>query len=257
MNVKIYLSFLGFILILFISMIHCLTVTEVNDTNSILPEEIQHAICKIATENIEASANATIKRELKGICTSKEVMERLDKLEYQLLYEIQSIKMKLQVDKDLNNKPLEKTKSSKLKIEGKNVSYRRDVESLKNNMTIRITEIGESLLYFWKIYDIEDILNNTDARVNSGVFYVQGTPVHIALHLRHLGTRYLTLELMSSLGFLPKHRFILLNQSDDKRDISSQVLGTTSPLFRIAPEKISKHFTSNGNLIIKAIISLL
>lgn len=33
-------------------------------------EEIQNAICSIATKEIEATANATITRQLKGVCTS-------------------------------------------------------------------------------------------------------------------------------------------------------------------------------------------
>ncbi|XP_065170265.1 uncharacterized protein, partial [Atheta coriaria] len=36
-------------------------------------EETQHTFCKIATEELQATANATITRELKGVCTSKEL----------------------------------------------------------------------------------------------------------------------------------------------------------------------------------------
>lgn len=34
------------------------------------PEEVQHAICQIFTKDFEATANATITRQLKGVCTS-------------------------------------------------------------------------------------------------------------------------------------------------------------------------------------------
>lgn len=33
-------------------------------------EEVQHAICQIFTKDFEATANATITRQLKGVCTS-------------------------------------------------------------------------------------------------------------------------------------------------------------------------------------------
>lgn len=34
------------------------------------PEEVQHAVCQIFTKDFEATANATITRQLKGVCTS-------------------------------------------------------------------------------------------------------------------------------------------------------------------------------------------
>lgn len=33
-------------------------------------EETQHAMCKISSKDLEATANATITRQLKGVCTS-------------------------------------------------------------------------------------------------------------------------------------------------------------------------------------------
>jgi hypothetical protein len=35
-------------------------------------EETQHAICKIITQEVQTSANATVKRQLKGVCTTSE-----------------------------------------------------------------------------------------------------------------------------------------------------------------------------------------
>lgn len=41
----------------------------------VLPEDYvddtQHAICKILTKDVQTSANATIKRQLKGVCTKR------------------------------------------------------------------------------------------------------------------------------------------------------------------------------------------
>lgn len=51
----------------------CLMVIKSIDANTNrssdnVVEETQHAICKIATEDIEATANASITRQLKGVC---------------------------------------------------------------------------------------------------------------------------------------------------------------------------------------------
>lgn len=35
-------------------------------------KETQHAVCKIVTEELQATANVSLTRELKGVCTSGE-----------------------------------------------------------------------------------------------------------------------------------------------------------------------------------------
>lgn len=35
-------------------------------------EDNQHAICNITTKDVQATANASITRQLKGVCTSSE-----------------------------------------------------------------------------------------------------------------------------------------------------------------------------------------
>lgn len=34
-------------------------------------EETQHAVCKIVTKELQATANVTLTRELKGVCMSR------------------------------------------------------------------------------------------------------------------------------------------------------------------------------------------
>lgn len=41
-----------------------------NATEHDTVEEIQHAVCKVATAEIQASANASITRQLKGVCST-------------------------------------------------------------------------------------------------------------------------------------------------------------------------------------------
>lgn len=41
-----------------------------NNTSHDIVEEVQHAVCRVATEEIQASANASITRQLKGVCST-------------------------------------------------------------------------------------------------------------------------------------------------------------------------------------------
>uniref|UniRef100_A0A1Y1ME76 MATH domain-containing protein n=1 Tax=Photinus pyralis TaxID=7054 RepID=A0A1Y1ME76_PHOPY len=216
------------------------------------PEEIQHAICKIAIEDIEASANATIVRELKGVCTIKEVLARLAELEQRLIEEIRMIK---ESEPKLKSLQIPVSTNKPKLAEKSHVGYSRDLEAVQNNQTIHMTELGKCFLHFWKVYDIVNILNYSESSIDSAMFYVQGNPLIITIHPRHLGTQYLALELSSS-SWVPAHRFVILNQNNPKGDLSSQILGTKIPLFRIHADRIStSDFITDGSLIIKAIIS--
>ncbi|KAF5270359.1 hypothetical protein FQR65_LT05547 [Abscondita terminalis] len=239
-----------------------------SSTDNDLPEEIQHAICKIATQDIEASANATIRRELKGVCTSNEIMKRFDELEEKLLNEIESIKVKLRVRSVPLNRPqikLLENPSSTTEIvettkftttETTKTFFRRDLEILKNNRTVRTTELGRSFLYFWQIYDFNETMLHPASNILSGVFYIQHNPLQVTFHPRHLDSHYVALELKSGINQIPKHRFVLLNQNYEKGDLSSQILSVSVPLFRVSSEKLFEDFLTNDNLIVKVIISI-
>ncbi|KAK4883533.1 hypothetical protein RN001_006852 [Aquatica leii] len=244
----------------------CRSFDDFNNTSFDAPEEIQHAICKIATEDIEASANATIRRELKGVCTSKEVMERLNAIEERLLNEIKIIKQMLQITDVAVQKPQTKllqklslTESPKGTLSTNTESkylYQREIEAVKNNRTVVTTELGKSFLYFWKIYDIGDVLKNLE-EITSDLFYVQGNPFEVIFYPRHLGTHYIALELKNANNYyIPKHRFTILNQNYERGDLSSQVLGLSASLFRVASEKLSDDFIVDDSLIIKIVVVL-
>lgn len=55
------------VLLVFISVIVVQNKTSV--------EETQHAVCKIVTKELQATANVTLTRELKGVCTSSELIK--------------------------------------------------------------------------------------------------------------------------------------------------------------------------------------
>ncbi|GJQ88128.1 hypothetical protein Trydic_g13135 [Trypoxylus dichotomus] len=66
-----------------------------NSTHHDTVEEVQHAVCKIATEEIQASANASITRQLKGVCSTKAMNSKLDEVQRIILTEIEIFKLML------------------------------------------------------------------------------------------------------------------------------------------------------------------
>ncbi|XP_044762386.1 uncharacterized protein LOC123319462 [Coccinella septempunctata] len=60
-----------------------------------IAEETQHAICNISTKDVQTSANASVTRQLKGVCTSKQLGLYFKKLELKISHEFQSIKKML------------------------------------------------------------------------------------------------------------------------------------------------------------------
>ncbi|KAB0802887.1 hypothetical protein PPYR_05073 [Photinus pyralis] len=197
------------------------------------------------------SAAQTIKPQL-PYKFLEEVLARLAELEQRLIEEIRMIK---ESEPKLKSLQIPVSTNKPKLAEKSHVGYSRDLEAVQNNQTIHMTELGKSFLHFWKVYDIVNILNYSESSIDSAMFYVQGNPLIITIHPRHLGTQYLALELSSS-SWVPAHRFVILNQNNPKGDLSSQILGTKIPLFRIHADRIStSDFITDGSLIIKAIIS--
>lgn len=156
------------------------------------------------------------------------------------------------------------------------VSYNRDLEAAKYNVTIQSTEFGRTFLYFWKIYDIDEVRSYTDNHLESPTFYLSGIcnvhlyctnslsfiilghPMQIKFYPRHQATNYAAFELFSNDNFVLKHRFTILNQNNEQGDVTSQILGVNAPRFRISNERLfGGNFTTDGSLTIKVAITLL
>ncbi|PSN57800.1 hypothetical protein C0J52_04357 [Blattella germanica] len=71
------------------------TTERVTEQNSREVTETQHATCKISTEELVATAQATVTRVLKGLCNTKEMEDRFHNLEIQLAEQLNVIKTML------------------------------------------------------------------------------------------------------------------------------------------------------------------
>lgn len=49
------------------------TYSDITDSVTENNQEVEHAVCKIVTKEIEATANATVTRQLKGVCTTSKL----------------------------------------------------------------------------------------------------------------------------------------------------------------------------------------
>nr|XP_033324640.1 TNF receptor-associated factor 6-like [Megalopta genalis] len=138
--------------------------TDVNVTNNEDITETQHATCKIATDELVASAKATVTRVLTGACTAKAIDERLRSLEKNLTQELEEIKTMLH--------SLLENKRSKLNNDNLG-SYRIDLEDNRkivfrsprqaeidafNNTVQRVSSTNESssvFFYYWQIKNFD------------------------------------------------------------------------------------------------------
>ncbi|XP_045470898.1 uncharacterized protein LOC123678123 [Harmonia axyridis] len=67
-----------------------------------IAEETQHAICNISTKDVQTSANASVTRQLRGVCTSKQMDLRFKELESKVIREIKMIQRMLRRIHGLN-----------------------------------------------------------------------------------------------------------------------------------------------------------
>ncbi|CAG9815289.1 unnamed protein product [Phaedon cochleariae] len=235
-----------------------------NDT----AEEIQHAICKISTKELEASANATITRQLKGVCTTNELNRRLDNLENRILQEIDSLKQIL-LSKG-RGIPETKTDSSLLssrfaakylKTERSSITSDRNEEIALYNDTVSESNKGSIYFYYWNVQNVRELLEKEDMYISSPEFNILGHTLHLQFYPNHLEKQYFGIQLRpSSKGFLKKHRITLLNIFNKNLDLESGILyglNMEDGVFRTSRDSISKRgFLVSNSLIVKLEIYL-
>ncbi|XP_076294903.1 TNF receptor-associated factor 6-A [Lasioglossum baleicum] len=141
-----------------------LVFTGVNLTSDEEVTETQHATCKIATEELVASAKATVTRVLTGACSAKAIDERLRSLERNLTRELEEIKMMF---RSLLDNKAHKPDSNSLgsyrinhdddrKIIAR--SPRQAEIDVFNNTVQRVSSANGSssdFLYYWQIKDFD------------------------------------------------------------------------------------------------------
>jgi hypothetical protein len=243
-------------------------------------EETQHAICKIITQEVQTSANATVKRQLKGVCTTRQIERKFVQLERKLLSELNSIKAMLTNERPISVKTTdyeyfsydenlaEKSLGSAIdedSIVSVTESVTRDsswvrTEIDKLNNTVYTLKSEKVFTYYWEISQIRAIFRKQGIHIRSPDFYVLGHQLCLQLYPNHLHSDYLGIQLRPSSNFLKKHKFTILDRFDSNKDINSQTLngvGTYEGVYRVPYAKLEeRHYLHNDAVIIKVTIYL-
>ncbi|KAG5874565.1 hypothetical protein JTB14_019567 [Gonioctena quinquepunctata] len=252
-----------FLLFIFISVrvffVNSLYLPQVPKVANDTAEEIQHAICKITSKELEATANATITRQLKGVCTSSYMQEKLDELQTNILREIEGIKYILKT----NGFVVTETKTENVTDNRDNImikslsfnNYSRSGEIQNYNDTVIDSNAGNVYYYYWDVHHIRKLLERRDMYKSSPDFFVLGHTLHLQFYPNHLENHFGILLRPSSSGFLKKHKIYILNQFRESSDISSVILNglrVEDSIFVISEDLISKNgFIKDDVMIIK------
>ncbi|XP_043247841.1 uncharacterized protein LOC122394782 [Colletes gigas] len=164
-----------------------LSILDVNGTTEEDVTETQYATCKIATEELVASARATVRSVITGACSAKTIGKRLQSLENKLTGELREIKTILY---SILQKKEDSPKSLKTSTNEKSINknnYREDendapsprqLEIDKFNSTV-VTNLSvngstSSFFYYWQIKGFSEKLAGwkTARSERSGTFYI-------------------------------------------------------------------------------------
>nr|XP_023021619.1 uncharacterized protein LOC111509976 isoform X2 [Leptinotarsa decemlineata] len=225
-----------------------------NDT----AEEIQHAICRISSKELQASANATLTRQLKGVCTSSYIQERLDEMQNKVLHQIEGIKSILESNGFVIPQSTESLEKQTVLIEKSldHTEYSIADEISTFNDTVANSNKGSIYYYYWDIHQIRKLLGKKDMYKSSPEFFVLGHTLHLQFYPNHLEENFFGILLRpSSNGFLKKHKIIILNQLRQNSDISSDILNgirSDDSTFIISEDSVNgKGFIYNDTMIVK------
>ncbi|XP_054016533.1 uncharacterized protein LOC128896950 [Hylaeus anthracinus] len=147
--------------------------------------ETQHATCKIATEELVASARTTVTRVLTGACNAKTIEERLQALEKNLTQELDEMKTMLrsvlQIQRDLLKlpKPLREETNYKDRYENyhKNPApspRQLEIDEFNNTIQEILSINGTVFLYYWQIKNFNEKLASwkTTRSERTSTFYI-------------------------------------------------------------------------------------
>ncbi|GLV31927.1 hypothetical protein CBL_07686 [Carabus blaptoides fortunei] len=249
--------------------------TTVDRPSDHIVEETQHATCKISSKDLEATANASITRQLKGICTSAHLDTRMNILERTLVLEINNIKSIL-----LQHTP---TQDVKQRLPGNRSNLRsftndqslqtntetmvgRDAEITRCNMTIhKDNSTGIKFIYYWRIHNILDEIKSTGP-IDSSDFYFSGNHLYIRVFPNYKHTEHTFIQAVGIEDFQLAHEFTVLDQSNAHYDIVSPLLRCDRQVnqaqvqcagYQISHEILaSRDIVMNDNLVIKLVIFL-
>ncbi|XP_050296223.1 uncharacterized protein LOC126736063 [Anthonomus grandis grandis] len=214
------------------------------------PQEVQHAVCQISTKDIDATAKATITRQLRGVCSTNDMAQKFDLLHQELLL----IKEALGV----NGKAL-KLKSLGVAVATEYPDYSDSEEVSVYNDTIVQSSEGELYFYYWKINGISKVLMKRNLYISSETFSVLGHMLHLQFYPNYQEEFIGILLKPESNSFLKKHKISFLGQKNTKNEISSKKLyglKNEDKIFKIAPQMLTPDFISNDSLLIRVKIYL-
>ncbi|XP_068977622.1 TNF receptor-associated factor 6 [Bombus flavifrons] len=156
-----------------------LSVTDTNLTSDEGVTETQHASCKIATEELVASARTSVTRILTGVCNTKMIDEKLRALEKGLIKELEEIKALLNTVLERKKEVPKLAKSYDDYHEGKGDTLSPRQSEIDNfNNTIQRTSLlngpANLFFYYWQIKHFDEKLTNwkTARCLRSSTFYV-------------------------------------------------------------------------------------
>ncbi|KYB27336.1 uncharacterized protein LOC103313245 [Tribolium castaneum] len=239
-------------------------------------EDTQFATCQINSTEVQTTANATVKRQLKGVCTYKQIELKFQELEEKLLAELGIIKQLLEGDgKTVRTNDYYDYEERSLKIGGpvsttddpitsvtEQVFHtsswvRTEIDHLNN--TIHVHKGEKLFVYYWEIPEIDSILPKNGVHIRSADFYVLGHQLCLQLYPNHLPD-YLAIQLRPSSNFFKKHKFAILDHFDGSTDIVSQVfggVGSYEALYKVPYAKLQeRNYLHDDKLVIKLTIFL-
>lgn len=259
-----------------------------------LPQETQHAVCKVFTKEIEASARATITRQLKGVCSAKEITSQFEQLQATIFREIQDIKQALGLPYKISSSTSTSTQSPRSSTDLPSYIYEdyidaeRDLKAIKNenfkslerfkpnkdysnddstvnneilsyNDTIVESSEGDLYFYYWRIVDVDKVLKKRNIYVSSASFSVLGHSLHLQLYPNYLDEHIGILLNPDSHSFLKKHKIMFLGRSNTQNIISSKTLygiKNEDKIFKIESQMLDSNFISDNSLLVKLKIYL-
>ncbi|XP_019769446.1 uncharacterized protein LOC109543944 [Dendroctonus ponderosae] len=232
-----------------------------------LPLETQFAVCKVVTKEIEATAKATITRQLKGVCSSSEVNRKFAYLQQ----ELRNIKHALDLiyGENIRYKSLEldattvrEASTTQLPIEPHleddavemNSQLQSPQEEIANfNDTIVETDQGDLYFYYWKLQGISKILRKTDLYISSPPFSLLGHTIFLQFYPNYVGEQIGLLMKPQSSSFLKKHKFYVLGQINQHSQIASRLLygmKNDEKMFKVEAQMLDS-FIWRDSLLIK------
>ncbi|KAL1510004.1 hypothetical protein ABEB36_004663 [Hypothenemus hampei] len=234
--------------------------------------ETQHAICKVFTNDIEATAKATTTRELKGVCTDYSLISK-----FNILYEeIQAIK-KLIEQSILSSNAADSPAGNDYETFSVSTTMNSDYEHNYNtdppiskyrvedeidslNNSIIASSDGKLFFYFWNINHFKDMLQRKDSYITSPDFSVFGHSMHLRFYPNYLNHHIGFMLKPTSKSFIKKHKISILGRNNViQMEISSSLLhnlNNEDKVFIIKTTMIDANFISHDSLLVKIQIYL-